>query len=52
VVGHTGGAPGINAALQIDTERGWTVIVLSNYGQAAIPVVRYADALLGYGVEP
>jgi CubicO group peptidase (beta-lactamase class C family) len=48
VVGHTGGAPGINAALQIDLERGTTLVALSNYGGAAIPVVRYADALLGY----
>jgi CubicO group peptidase (beta-lactamase class C family) len=52
VVGHTGGAPGINAALQIDLERGTTLVVLSNYGQAAIPVVRYANALLGYAREP
>jgi CubicO group peptidase (beta-lactamase class C family) len=51
VVGHTGGAPGISAALQIDLERGTTLVVLSNYGQTAIPVVRYADALLGYGPD-
>lgn len=48
VVGHTGGAPGISAVLQIDLERGWTLVVLSNYGQGAIPVARYAGALLGF----
>ncbi len=51
VVGHTGGAPGISAALQIDMNNGWTVVVLSNYGRGAMPVLRYADALLGFGPE-
>jgi len=38
VVGHGGGFPGISAKLDMYLDSGWTVVVLSNYDQAAITV--------------
>lgn len=35
IVGHSGGAPGINAVLQIYWDEGYTVAVMANYDQAA-----------------
>jgi len=35
IVGHNGGAPGINAQLDMYWDDGWTVAVMSNYDQAA-----------------
>ncbi|MFN2384377.1 MAG: serine hydrolase domain-containing protein [Gemmatimonadota bacterium] len=49
VVGHTGGFPGISAVLQIGLDRPETVIVLSNYGQASMPVVQKAGELVAIG---
>ena len=36
--GHNGGGPGIQADFLHIPELGYTVIVLSNYGDAAMPV--------------
>ena len=46
VFGHTGGFPGISAALQIDRETGDVVVVLANYGRAGRPVLEVARELL------
>lgn len=46
VVGHTGGFPGISAALDIYVDRGFTVAVLSNYSEAAIAVKEKAAELI------
>ena len=35
IVGHTGGAPGINAQLVMYPERGYTVAVLAKYDPPA-----------------
>lgn len=45
-VGHSGGFPGISADLSLYLDTGDTVVVLSNYGHAAEPVVRKAEELL------
>ena len=47
--GHTGGFPGISAALMIDRETGDVVVVLSNYGGASRPVGDFARELLAAG---
>jgi CubicO group peptidase (beta-lactamase class C family) len=39
-VGHTGGAPGINAVLEIFVDDGYTVAVMSNYDGGAMPIAR------------
>ena len=49
VFGHTGGFPGISAALMIDRETGDVVVVLSNYGRASRPVADFALELLSAG---
>jgi CubicO group peptidase (beta-lactamase class C family) len=49
VYGHTGGFPGISAALQIDRDTGDVLVVLSNYGRAARPVTDFARELLTAG---
>ncbi|HET6360421.1 MAG TPA: serine hydrolase domain-containing protein [Gemmatimonadota bacterium] len=51
VFGHTGGFPGISAALMIDRETGDVVVVLSNYGRASRPVSDFARELLAAGRE-
>lgn len=46
IIGHNGGAPGINAVLDIYLNSGYTVAVLSNYDRGAIRVSRYIRKLL------
>ena len=46
IVGHSGGFPGISANLDIYLTSGYSVAVLSNYGRAAMPIVRKARSLL------
>jgi len=40
VAGHGGGFPGISSNLDMFLDSGWSAIVLSNYGQAADPVLK------------
>jgi CubicO group peptidase (beta-lactamase class C family) len=47
VVGHSGGFPGINANLDIFSDRGYVVAVMSNYGGAASPVASRINQLIG-----
>ena len=49
VYGHTGGFPGISAALMIDRDTGDVIVVLSNYGRASRPVTDFASELLAAG---
>lgn len=49
VFGHTGGFPGISAALMIDRESGDVVIMMSNYGQSGMPAAELARELLAAG---
>ena len=44
--GHNGGGPGINAELAFYPELDVTLVVLSNYGGGATPVVAYARSLV------
>jgi len=46
IVGHGGGAPGINAVLDIYLDSGYTVAVMANYDQAAGTVARTLEKLL------
>ncbi|MGQ0643685.1 MAG: serine hydrolase [Gemmatimonadaceae bacterium] len=47
IVGHSGGFPGISANLDMFLQRGYTVMVLSNYGGGSMPVVRRERQLIG-----
>jgi CubicO group peptidase (beta-lactamase class C family) len=46
VVGHSGGFPGINGALDIYLDKGYIVAVLSNYDNGASPVAKKISQLL------
>ncbi len=39
IIGHNGGAPGVDAQMDIYPKLGYTVIVLSNYDRAVMPVI-------------
>jgi CubicO group peptidase (beta-lactamase class C family) len=41
MVGHNGGAPGINSELQIFWDDGYTIIVMANYDRAASPLANW-----------
>jgi len=47
IIGHNGGAPGINAWLDSYWEDGYTVAVMCNLDRCAQPVVQRAKQLLG-----
>jgi CubicO group peptidase (beta-lactamase class C family) len=50
IVGHSGGFPGINGQLDMYPDLGYTVVVMSNYDEAARPVVeRLRLELTGQG---
>jgi len=46
VIGHSGGAPGINAVFSRYVEDGYTLIVMSNYDMGASPIARTLEAVL------
>ena len=46
VIGHGGGAPGVNATFNRYIDDKYTIIVLSNYGGAAITVSRTIEAII------
>ena len=51
-VGFAGGAPGINSMLDVDLERGFTVVVMGNYDPpAAMDVARTIRRILAAVVE-
>jgi CubicO group peptidase (beta-lactamase class C family) len=45
-VGHSGGAPGINANLIIFTDLGFTLAAMSNYGTGATAITEFAAQLI------
>jgi D-alanyl-D-alanine carboxypeptidase len=38
--GHTGGAPGVDGQLEIYHDLGYTIVALSNYDRATMPIMR------------
>ena len=46
VVGHGGTAPGVSANFRMFLDRGYTMIILSNYSEAILPVARKIRSLL------
>jgi CubicO group peptidase (beta-lactamase class C family) len=46
VVGHGGVAPGVSANFRMFLDRGYTLIILSNYSEAMLPVARKIRSLL------
>jgi len=46
VVGHGGVAPGVSANFRMFLDRGYTLITLSNYSEAILPVARKIRSLL------
>ncbi|MCP4570153.1 MAG: beta-lactamase family protein [FCB group bacterium] len=46
IIGHNGGAPGINAVLSIYLDLGYTVAVMSNYDHAAGLIANKIDRLI------
>lgn len=51
-VGHTGGAPGINAFFRLYPEDGYEVIVLSNLDHGAVATGRWISALIETNAKP
>ena len=52
VVGHSGGFLGINSQLDIFLGEGYTLVVMSNYGTGAQPIVEKARPLILAGRSP
>jgi CubicO group peptidase (beta-lactamase class C family)/outer membrane lipoprotein-sorting protein len=48
VVGHGGVAPGVSANFRMFLDRGYTLITLSNYSEAMLPVARKIRSLLPF----
>jgi len=46
VVGHGGAAPGVSANFRMFVDKGYTMIILSNYSEASLPVSRIIRSLL------
>jgi hypothetical protein len=46
VVGHAGVAPGVSANFRMFVDRGYTMIILSNYSEASLPVSGKIRSLL------
>ena len=46
MVGHGGGAPGINADLKFFTGLGYVITVMTNYSEAANAVSTFATRLI------
>jgi CubicO group peptidase (beta-lactamase class C family) len=43
IIGHTGGAPGIDCKIDIYPDLGYSVIVLSNYDRGSIPIANLIE---------
>jgi len=46
VVGHGGAAPGVSANFRMFVDRGYTIVILSNFGEASLPVSTKIRSLL------
>jgi hypothetical protein len=46
VVGHGGAAPGVSSNFRMFVDRGYTMIILSNFSEASVPVSRKIISLL------
>jgi CubicO group peptidase (beta-lactamase class C family) len=44
--GHTGGAPGVDGQLEIYPDLGYTVVILSNYDRATMPIMRMIQEMI------
>jgi CubicO group peptidase (beta-lactamase class C family) len=43
IIGHNGGAPGIEGQVDIYPDLGYTVVVLSNYDRATSPIIKFIE---------
>lgn len=46
MIGHNGGAPGVDAQIDIYPDLGYTVVVLSNYDMATRPITNYIQEII------
>ncbi len=46
IIGHNGGAPGVNAHFYIYPTLGYTVVVLANYDRAGEPVLKFIQNII------
>ena len=46
IIGHTGGAPGVDSKIDIYPDLGYTVIVLSNYDRASRPITNLIENII------
>jgi CubicO group peptidase (beta-lactamase class C family) len=46
IIGHTGGAPGVDEAMEIYPDLGYTVVVLSNYDRATMPIMKFIQDVI------
>ncbi len=43
IIGHNGGAPGVEGQVDIYPDLGYTVIVLSNYDRSILPIINFIE---------
>jgi hypothetical protein len=48
IVGHGGGAPGVSANFRMFLDHNCTMIILSNYSEASLPVSGHIRSLLPF----
>ncbi len=46
IIGHNGGAPGVDVQTDIYPELGYTVVVLSNYGRTVLPIINFIEDII------
>ncbi len=46
IIGHTGGAPGVDGQIEIYPDLGYTVVVLANYDRTTMPIMRFIQDIL------
>jgi hypothetical protein len=45
-IGHGGGSPSASTSIEHYPDLGWTAVILSNYGDAILPIVGLARRLI------
>ncbi len=46
IIGHNGGAPGVDAQMDIYPDLGYTVIVLANYDRCVMPIMNFIEEVI------
>ena len=46
IIGHNGGAPGVSVQIDIYPDLGYTVVALSNYDRAVMPIINLIGGII------